>query len=303
MQTEIAQDIFLKLHNKGYLEEKTTEQLYCEHHKSFLADRFVEGTCPKCDYEDARGDQCDKCGNLLDPLELINPRCKVDGNTPVVKESTHIYLKLNDLEEPLKEWVLDSSAKGAWSRNSKNITDSWIKRGLEPRCITRDLIWGTPVPLKGYDNKVLYVWFDATIGYVSITANYFKDSNTDDYLKWWKNPENVDLYQFMGKDNVPFHTVVFPASQIGTGDKWTKLHHLSTTEYLQYENGKSVTMQRKLASHLLFGDIIWLQIDLKLKMPISLGTNLLLRTIPNYWPIWVTLLTELLNLLLQNIMV
>ena len=238
LQTEIAQDIFLKLHNKGYLEEKTTEQLYCEHHKSFLADRFVEGTCPKCDYEDARGDQCDKCGNLLDPLELINPRCKVDGNTPVVKESTHIYLKLNDLEEPLKEWVLDSSAKGAWSRNSKNITDSWIKRGLEPRCITRDLIWGTPVPLKGYDNKVLYVWFDATIGYVSITANYFKDSNTDDYLKWWKNPENVDLYQFMGKDNVPFHTVFFPASQIGTGDKWTKLHHLSTTEYLQYENGK-----------------------------------------------------------------
>ena len=196
---------------------------------------------------------------------------------------------MNDLEEPLKEWVLDSSAKGAWSRNSKNITDSWIKRGLEPRCITRDLIWGTPVPLKGYDNKVLYVWFDATIGYVSITANYFKDSNTDDYLKWWKNPENVDLYQFMGKDNVPFHTVVFPASQIGTGDKWTKLHHLSTTEYLQYENGKfsksrvlvfSVTMLRKLVSHLLFGDIIWPQIDLKLKMPISLGTNLLLRTIP-----------------------
>ncbi|RCK65238.1 Methionine--tRNA ligase, cytoplasmic [Candida viswanathii] len=238
LQTEIAQDIFLKLHKHGYLEEKTSEQLYCEEHKSFLADRFVEGTCPKCDYDDARGDQCDKCGNLLDPLELINPRCKVDGATPVVKESTHIYLKLNELEEPLKEWIIDSSAKGAWSKNSKSITDSWTKRGLEPRCITRDLIWGTPVPLKGYDEKVLYVWFDATIGYISITANYFKDGNLDDYLKWWKNPENVDLYQFMGKDNVPFHTVVFPASQIGTGDNWTKLHHLSTTEYLQYENGK-----------------------------------------------------------------
>lgn len=238
LQTEIAQDIFMKLHKNGYLEEKTTEQLYCEEHKSFLADRFVEGTCPKCEYDDARGDQCDKCGNLLDPLELIKPRCKLDGASPIVKESTHIYLKLNELEEPLKEWIIDSSAKGAWSKNSKSITDSWTKRGLEPRCITRDLIWGTPVPLKGYEEKVLYVWFDATIGYISITANYFKDGNVDDYLKWWKNPENVDLYQFMGKDNFPFHTVVFPASQIGTGDNWTKLHHLSTTEYLQYENGK-----------------------------------------------------------------
>ena len=116
--------IYFEIAQQRIFGRKTTEQLYCDHHKSFLADRFVEGTCPKCDYEDARGDQCDKCGNLLDPLELINPRCKVDGNTPVVKESTHIYLKLNDLEEPLKEWVLDSSAKGAWSRNSKNITDS-----------------------------------------------------------------------------------------------------------------------------------------------------------------------------------
>ncbi|KAI5956199.1 MES1 [Candida jiufengensis] len=239
LQTEIAQDIFTKLYNNKYMEEKTTEQLYCEEHKSFLADRFVEGICPKCGYEDARGDQCDKCGNLLDPLELIEPRCKVDGHKPIIKESTHIYLKLNDLEEPLKQWVLKASEE--WSKNSKTITNSWLKQGLEPRCITRDLKWGTPVPSKGYENKVLYVWFDATIGYVSITANYFKDNqetSTENWQKWWKNPENVELYQFMGKDNVPFHTVVFPASQIGTGDEWTKLHHLSTTEYLQYEGGK-----------------------------------------------------------------
>ena len=117
---------------------------------------------------------------------------------------------MNDLEEPLKEWVLDSSAKGAWSRNSKNITDSWIKEGLEPRCITRDLIWGTPVPLKGYDNKVLYVWFDATIGYVSITANYFKDSNTDDYLKWWKNQKTLICTSLWVK--IMFHsTLLFPS--------------------------------------------------------------------------------------------
>jgi len=237
-QTEIAQDIFMKLFNNNYLEEQTTEQLYCEEHNAFLADRFVEGTCPKCQYEDARGDQCDKCGSLLNPFELINPRCKVDNAKPVPRDSTHIYIKLNDLEPELKEWVEKASEEGAWSKNSKTITNSWLKQGLEPRCITRDLIWGTPVPLEKFKNKVLYVWFDATIGYVSITANYFRDDKAEDWKKWWRNPENVDLYQFMGKDNVPFHTVVFPATQIGTRDNWTKLHHLNTTEYLQYEDGK-----------------------------------------------------------------
>lgn len=238
LQTEIAQDIFLKLYENNYLEEQTMEQLYCEVHNSFLADRFVEGTCPKCQYEDARGDQCDKCGTLLDPFELINPRCKLDDSTPIKKNSTHIYLKLNELEPELKAWVEEASEKGAWSKNSKTITNSWTKQGLEPRCITRDLIWGTPVPLEKFKDKVLYVWFDATIGYVSITANYFKPESTAQWEAWWRNPENVQLYQFMGKDNVPFHTVVFPASQIGTKDKWTKLHHLNTTEYLQYEGGK-----------------------------------------------------------------
>lgn len=239
LQTEIAQDIFMKLFENGYLEEKTTEQLYCEVHNAFLADRFVEGTCPKCSYEDARGDQCDKCGNLLNPLELIDPRCKLDNAKPVPKNSTHVYLKLNDLEPELKEWVAQASEDGSWSKNSKTITNSWLKQGLEPRGITRDLVWGTPVPLEKFKDKVLYVWFDATIGYVSITANYFKErGNTEAWEKWWKNPENVDLYQFMGKDNVPFHTVVFPATQIGTKYNWTKLHHLNTTEYLQYEDGK-----------------------------------------------------------------
>lgn len=237
-QTEIAQDIFLKLHENGFLEEKTTEQLYCEEHKSFLADRFVEGTCPKCQYEDARGDQCDKCGNLLDPFELINPRCKLDNAKPVPRNSTHIYLKLADLLEELQKWFEKASAKGQWSKNAVQITSSWINRGLESRCITRDLYWGTPVPLDNYKEKVLYVWFDAPIGYVSITANYFSEKNSNDWIKWWKNPEQVDLYQFMGKDNVPFHTVVFPASELGTKENWTMLHHLSTTEYLQYEGGK-----------------------------------------------------------------
>jgi methionyl-tRNA synthetase len=232
-QTEIAQDIFLKLNENGYLEEQTMKQLYCSEHKGYLADRYVEGECPKCHYEDARGDQCDKCGSLLDPFELINPRCKLDNATPEPKFSDHIFLSLNKLEGEINQWAKEASEKGSWSKNSKTITNSWLKEGLNPRCITRDLVWGTPVPLEKFKDKVLYVWFDAPIGYVSITANY-----TDNWEKWWKNPENVQLYQFMGKDNVPFHTVIFPGSQLGTKENWTKLHHLSTTEYLQYENGK-----------------------------------------------------------------
>lgn len=232
-QTDIAQDIFLKLNKNGYLEEQSMEQLYCPVHNGFLADRYVEGTCPKCSYDDARGDQCDKCGSLLNPFELINPRCKLDNATPEQKTSEHIFLSLDKLEPRLIDWYKEASSKGDWSRNSKTITDTWLAEGLNPRCITRDLKWGTPVPLEKYKDKVLYVWFDACIGYVSITANYTKS-----WESWWKSPENVQLYQFMGKDNVPFHTVIFPSSQLGTGDNWTMLHHLNTTEYLQYEGGK-----------------------------------------------------------------
>ena len=238
-QTEIAQDIFMKLYNNGYLEEQVMRQLYCPEHNGYLADRYVEGECPKCSYEDARGDQCDKCGNLLDPFELINPRCKLDNATPIPKDSKHIFLSLDKLEPELKEWVEKSSNEGKWSKNAKTITNSWLREGLKPRCITRDLVWGTPVPLDDFKDKVLYVWFDATIGYVSITANY-----TDDWKKWWKkeNDEDIEndvkLYQFMGKDNVPFHTVVFPSTEIGTRDNWNLLYHLNTTEYLQYEGGK-----------------------------------------------------------------
>jgi methionyl-tRNA synthetase len=232
-QTDIAQDIFTKLYKNGFLEEQTTTQPYCETHKSFLADRFVEGTCPLCNYEDARGDQCDKCGHLLDPLELKNPRCKLDGATPVPRETKHVYLCLDKLQPAEEEWFKKASKEGNWSSNGIQITSSWLKEGLRPRGITRDLKWGTAVPLEGYEDKVMYVWFDACIGYVSITANY-----TDEWQKWWHNPENVKLYQFMGKDNVPFHTVVFPCSQIGTKDKWTMLNTISTTEYLNYEKGK-----------------------------------------------------------------
>ncbi|KAK2769886.1 hypothetical protein FQN53_005819 [Emmonsiellopsis sp. PD_33] len=231
--TEISQAIFKRLYENGFLEEKSAEQPFCEKHDSFLADRYVEGECPRCHYDDARGDQCDKCGHLLDPFDLINPRCKLDGATPVRRETKHIHILLDKLQPEIEEWVHSAIEKGDWPKNSRVITESWLKEGLKSRGITRDLKWGVPVPLEGYEKKVLYVWFEACIGYPSITANY-----TPDWELWWRDPENVQLYQFLGKDNVPFHSVIFPGTQIGTRDTWTRLHHLSTTEYLNYENGK-----------------------------------------------------------------
>ncbi|KAF9887448.1 hypothetical protein FE257_010165 [Aspergillus nanangensis] len=231
--TEISQALFMRLYNNGFLAEKTAEQPFCETHGSFLADRYVEGECPKCHYDDARGDQCDKCGHLLDPFELINPKCKLDGATPVPRQTKHIHLLLDKLQPDIEKWVNSSIEKGNWPKNSRIITESWLKEGLRDRGITRDLKWGVPVPLAGFENKVLYVWFEACIGYPSITANY-----TDDWELWWRNPEQVQLYQFLGKDNVPFHSVIFPGCQLGSKDKWTMLHHLSTTEYLNYEGGK-----------------------------------------------------------------
>ena len=230
-QTEITQAIFADLNKNGYIEQKTQLQLYCPKHQRFLADRFVEGTCPKCAFPDARGDQCDKCGNLLDPMELIDPRCKIDATTPVPRDTTHFYLKLDALQPKVETFVRENESK--WTANAQAITNSWLKQGLESRSITRDLKWGVPVPLKGYEDKVFYVWFDAPIGYISITANYTDAGNEggEEWKKWWQpNPDTeVELYQFMGKDNVPFHTVLFPASLLGTGQPWTLLHDLSTT--------------------------------------------------------------------------
>ncbi|BBN15558.1 methionyl-tRNA synthetase [Marchantia polymorpha subsp. ruderalis] len=234
-QTVICQAIFQKLLEKDRLLEDKMEQPYCNTCLRFLADRFVEGICPHatCRYEDARGDQCDKCGKLLNAADLINPRCKRCGNPPQIRETEHMFLDLPQLKDRLEAYVTNTSVSGGWSQNSVQTTNAWIRDGLKPRCITRDLKWGVPVPLEKYKEKVFYVWFDAPIGYMSITANY-----TSDWEKWWKSPDDVELVQFMGKDNVPFHTVIFPSTLLGTDDPWTLMKTISVTEYLNYESGK-----------------------------------------------------------------
>ncbi|XP_019158384.1 PREDICTED: methionine--tRNA ligase, cytoplasmic [Ipomoea nil] len=234
-QTEVCQSIFKKLLDNNWLTENTMQQPYCDTCKKFLADRLVEGTCPTpgCNYDSARGDQCEKCGKLLNPTELKEPRCKVCRNTPCIKDTDHLFLELPLLKDKLESYVNSMSVAGGWSQNAIHTTHAWLREGLKSRCITRDLKWGVPVPHEKYKDKVFYVWFDAPIGYVSITSCY-----TADWEKWWKNPENVELYQFMGKDNVPFHTVIFPSTLFGTGENWTFMKTISVTEYLNYESGK-----------------------------------------------------------------
>ncbi|HID72972.1 TPA: methionine--tRNA ligase [Candidatus Micrarchaeota archaeon] len=231
--TEITHDIILKLQENGYLIEEDVEQWYDEKADMFLADRYLSGTCPYCEYDDARGDQCDKCGHLLHAGELKDPVSKVSGTTPILKKSKHLFIDLNQFEGQLDEWIERQAKEGFWSENSYNIAKSWLKQGLKKRAITRDLKWGVHVPIKGFEDKVVYVWFEAPIGYISITANL-----TNEWKDWWLNPKDVHLYQFMGKDNVPFHTVIFPATLFGTKEPWTMLYHINTTEYLNYEGGK-----------------------------------------------------------------
>jgi methionyl-tRNA synthetase len=248
---EITQEIFNDLDKNGFIHEHTTKQLYCPHCKMFLADRYVRGICPKCGYEDARGDQCDKCGSLLDPVDLKNPRCNTCGSTPEIRETKHLYIDLPQIAPKLNEWMEKVSIEGKWSANAIQMTKAWIRDGLNERAITRDLKWGIPVPKEGYENKVFYVWFDAPIGYISITKQLADELSAEgkpsfDYKSWWlpseseeaKGRPDVDLFQFIGKDNIPFHTVIFPSSLIGSGRNWTKLYHMSSTEFLNYEDGK-----------------------------------------------------------------
>lgn len=232
----LTQDVFNKLKHNNNIVKRKTQQLKCLSCNNFLADRFVIGTCyyPSCSYQQAGGDQCDGCGKLMTPTELINPKCKICGSKPEVSESYHYFIDLPKIEPKLREWLNDASKE--WSNNSSSLAKGFLHEGLIQRCITRDLKWGIDVPGDDEDmkNKVFYVWFDAPVGYISITKTLVNDK----WEEWWKNPENVKLVQFMGKDNVTFHSIMFPSSLIGTGENYTKVNSLSTTEYLTYEGDK-----------------------------------------------------------------
>jgi methionyl-tRNA synthetase len=241
IQTEVTQGIFKKLDAAGFISERVIEQLYCGKCGRFLADRYVLGTCPHCGYAGARGDQCEACGKLLDPTELKGPRCSVCGSEPALKSTKHLYIDLPAIKDRLEKWMAKASSEGFWAFNAVKMTEAWIRDGLRERAITRDLKWGIPVPKAGYEDKVFYVWFDAPIGYISITGNLGAEMGLDWRAfvdSWWRSPGDVELFQFIGKDNIPFHTVIFPSSLLGTGETWTMLHHMSSTEYLNYESGK-----------------------------------------------------------------
>ena len=211
---QTAQDYFMKFYSEGLLEQRTEKQLYSEKEQRFLADRYVKGTCPVCGYEEARGDQCENCGSSLSPLDLINPRSTISGDTPVVREATHYYFPLSKYQGALEEWI---DTKKGWKPNVINYCKGWFKKGLQDRAYTRDLEWGVPVPLDGFDGKVIYVWFEAPMGYISATKELFIERGEPDKWKdYWTDPE-TKLVHFLGKDNVIFHAIIFPAMNIAYG--------------------------------------------------------------------------------------
>ena len=236
-QTEIVQGIFKDIEKNGFIKEHAIEQLHCAHCNRFLADRYVRGTCPHCGYEDARGDQCEACGKLLEPTELKAPRCSTCGAAPEPRSTKHLYIDLPGIVPQYEPWMQKASVEGQWSNNAVQMTKGWLRDGLQERAITRDLKWGIPVPKAGFEDKVFYVWFDAPIGYISITK-CFTDLTGADWKNWWLEQNDIELFQFIGKDNIPFHTVIFPCSLIASGKDWVKLHHISSSEYLNYESGK-----------------------------------------------------------------
>ncbi len=234
---ETAAGFFKKLYDEGKFIEQTSKQLYDEKEQQFLADRFVTGTCPKCGYEHAYGDQCEKCGTSLSPMELINPVSTISGNKPVVKETKHWYLPLNEYEDWLKKWILEGH-KSDWKPNVLGQVKSWIDDGLRPRAVTRDLDWGVPVPVEGTEGKVLYVWFDAPIGYISSTKEWAQKIGKD-WEPFWKD-ENTKLIHFIGKDNIVFHTIIFPAMLKAHGE-YILPENVPANEFLNLEGDKIST--------------------------------------------------------------
>lgn len=229
-----ASEFFTRLHDKGEFVEKTSMQLYDEKAGQFLADRYVTGECPHCHNPRAYGDQCEACGTSLNATDLINPKSAITGETPVLRETHHWFLPLDRWEEKLRSWILDGHKE--WKTNVYGQCKSWLDLGLQPRAVTRDLDWGVPVPLKEAEGKVLYVWFDAPIGYISNTKEILPDT----WEKWWKDPE-TRIINFIGKDNIVFHCIVFPAMLMAYGDNYQLPDNVPANEFLNLEGDKIST--------------------------------------------------------------
>ena len=234
---EVSQEFFLNLYNKGKFEEEISEQFFDEQAGEFLADRYIVGTCPKCNNENAYGDQCEKCGSTLSPTELINPKSMLSGNTPILKETKNWYLPLNEYENFLNEWIIKGH-QDDWKPNVYGQVKSWLNDGLKPRAMTRDLNWGVPVPLPNAEGKVLYVWFDAPIGYISFTQEW-AEKNGKNWKDFWQN-EETDLIHFIGKDNIVFHCIIFPSMMKAHGD-YIMPKNVPAFEFLNLENDKIST--------------------------------------------------------------
>ncbi len=236
IHVRFVQEFFLKLYERGLIFEKEDELPYCPKDKIFLPDRFIVGTCPYCGYWPARGDQCEKCGSLLEPRQLIDPRCAICGSVPEWRKTKHWYLDLKKLEQDVLKYV---ESNDRLPENVKTMSLSILKAGLKPRAITRDNKWGIPAPFPGAEGKTIYVWFEAVLGYISATMEYMEKNgkSVEDGLKIWKDP-NTRVVFFIGKDNIPFHSIILPALLIGSGEGYVLPYTISATEYLMYEGQK-----------------------------------------------------------------
>ena len=234
LHSDTASEFFRRLYDKGEFVEKTSMQLYDEKANQFLADRYVTGECPHCHNLNAYGDQCEKCGTSLNATDLINPKSAITGNTPVLRETKHWYLPLDKWQDKLSQWILEEHKE--WRPNVYGQCKSWLDLGLQPRAVSRDLDWGVPVPVEGAEGKVLYVWFDAPIGYISNTKELLPDT----WEKYWKDPE-TRIINFIGKDNIVFHCIVFPAMLMAYGDNYQLPDNVPSNEFLNLEGDKIST--------------------------------------------------------------
>jgi methionyl-tRNA synthetase len=231
---ETTLDFFQRIFENGYISESELRLPYCESCSRVLPDRYVEGVCPKCEYEHARGDQCERCSTLLNPEELKSPRCAICGEGPKIRDSKHLFLNLDKLEPRLREWI--ESKKGEWTEQVVNMAMGWLNEGLKPRSITRDIKWGVKVPFKGYQDKVFYVWFDAPIGYVSSTKEWALNKGEPELWRdYWQ--KDAKIFHFVGKDNIPFHTIFWPGILMARGG-YTLPYRVAGLQYLNYEGDK-----------------------------------------------------------------